>query len=219
LTPATSDRRGGAYNAHNQKPARHVMTITLAGATRRQWLRGTGGTVLSAGALALIAGCETRATAATGRAAAAPGGDAEILNTALDLEYQAIAAYQVGADSKLLTPATLAVAVAFQGDHRAHAQLLDATVRKLGGRPVAPKTAAQYGFPLPRLATERDVVSFAASLEQSAATAYLNAVPRFADGELAKAAASILGAEAMHWAALRQALGEPPVPAPFIASA
>ena len=192
------------------------MTMNQPGATRRQLLRGAGSGVLSAGAVALLAGCQTMAAPAKG--AAAPGGDAAILNTALELEYQAIAAYQVGADSRLLTPATLAVAVAFQTDHRAHAQLLDATVRKLGGRPVAPKTAQQYGFPLPRLTSERDVVAFAASLEQSAATAYLNAVPQFADGELAKAAASILGAEAMHWAALRQALGDSPLPGPFISA-
>ena len=34
--------------------------------------------------------------------------------------------------------------------------------------------------------------------------------------EVHKAAASILGDEAMHWAILRQALGEAPVPAAFM---
>ncbi len=34
--------------------------------------------------------------------------------------------------------------------------------------------------------------------------------------DLAKYAASILGDEAMHWAILRNALGENPVPAAFI---
>ena len=38
------------------------------------------------------------------------------------------------------------------------------------------------------------------------------AVPIFADRELSRAAASILGDEAMHWAILRQAVGEVPVP-------
>ncbi len=194
------------------------MTTIQPAASRRQWLRGAGTGILSAGAVALLAGCQTSAMAGA-RGASASDGDAAILNSALDLEYQAIAAYQVGADSKLLSAPTLAVAVAFQGDHREHARLLDATVRKLGGRPVVPKTAAEYGFPLPQLTSERDVIAFAASLEQSAASAYLGAVPRFADGELAKAAASILGAEAMHWAALRQTLGESPVPAPFISTA
>jgi len=41
-------------------------------------------------------------------------------------------------------------------------------------------------------------------------------VPVFQNRDLAKAAASILGAETQHWAVLRNALGQPPVPAPFI---
>ena len=39
---------------------------------------------------------------------------------------------------------------------------------------------------------------------------------RLASPELSKAAASILGDEAMHWAILRNALGDTPVPAAFV---
>ena len=46
--------------------------------------------------------------------------------------------------------------------------------------------------------------------------AYLGAVPLFGNRDLAKAAASILGDEAMHWAILRQAMGEAPVPVAFM---
>lgn len=62
--------------------------------------------------------------------------DINILNTALGLEYQAIAAYQVGAESGLLQKPVLATAVKFQGHHKAHAQVLSGTVSKLGGTPV-----------------------------------------------------------------------------------
>jgi len=48
-------------------------------------------------------------------------------------------------------------------------------------------------------------------------SAYLGAVPIFDNRDLAKAAASILGDEAMHWAILRNAVGEVPVPAAFVA--
>ena len=41
-------------------------------------------------------------------------------------------------------------------------------------------------------------------------------VPVLGDRDLAKAVASILGDEAMHWAILRQALGENSVLKPFI---
>jgi len=49
------------------------------------------------------------------------------------------------------------------------------------------------------------------------AAAFIGAVPLFGNRDLAKAAASILGDEAMHWAILRNALGEVPVPAAFVA--
>ncbi|HEY1909404.1 MAG TPA: ferritin-like domain-containing protein [Vicinamibacterales bacterium] len=53
-------------------------------------------------------------------------------------------------------------------------------------------------------------------LEQGAASGYLGMVPVLGDRDLAKSVGSILGDEAMHWAILRQALGENPVPEPFI---
>ena len=55
-----------------------------------------------------------------------------------------------------------------------------------------------------------------AKLEQGAVSAYLGAVPLFGNRDLAKAAASILGDEAMHWAILRQAVGEVAVPSAFM---
>jgi rubrerythrin len=66
------------------------------------------------------------------------------------------------------------------------------------------------------LKTRTGVLRFAAGLEQGAASGYLSMVPLLGDRDLAKAVAGILGDEAMHWAILRQALGENPVPEPFI---
>jgi rubrerythrin len=104
----------------------------------------------------------------------------------------------------------------FQGHHKEHADALAATVKKLGGTPVEPK--AKYAFPLEKLKSQDDVLRFAAGLEQGAVSAYLGAVPVFADRALAQVAASILGDEAMHWAVLRQVLGESPVvPKAFMA--
>ena len=67
------------------------------------------------------------------------------------------------------------------------------------------------------LKTQADVLRFAATLEKGAVSAYLGAVPVFGNKDLAKAAASILGDEAMHWAILRNAIGESPVPSAFMA--
>ena len=183
-------------------------------AARRTFL-GQSGSVLSATAIALLAGCDTMARAADRKTAAdAPGGDVQILNTALAAEYEGVAAYQVGAESGLLQKPVLDLAVQFQGHHKAHADLLAATVRKLGGTPAAPKS--RYSFPTDKLKTQADVLRFAAQLEAGAVTAYLGAVPVLNDRELARAAASILGDEAMHLAVLRYAVGENPVPSAFV---
>ena len=175
-----------------------------------------GGLALSASALALLAGRPALALAAEKKAgkAADPAADIRILNTALAAELEAIAAYEVGAKSGLLQPAVLELAVQFQGHHRQHADALAGTVRKLGG--TAAEAKAQYAFPTETLKSQADVLHFAAGLEKGAVSAYLGAVPLFAERELARVAASILGDEAMHWAVLRQAVGEDPVPDAFV---
>lgn len=179
-----------------------------AHAARRSFL-GNSGLLLSGAAVALLAGREALAKSDKSSAS-----DVRILNTALGAELEAIAAYQVGADSGLLQKPVFALAATFQSHHKAHADLLSKTVAKLGGKPVAPK--AKYEFPTDTLKTQADVLRFAATLEKGAVSAYLGAVPVFHSGDLAKAAASILGDEAMHWAILRNALGEAPVPAAFM---
>jgi rubrerythrin len=179
-------------------------------AARRLFL-GRSGLVLSGAAVALLAGNEALAQ----KAGDGKAGDVQILNTALGAELEAIAAYQVGAESKLLQKPVLDLAVTFQGHHKEHADVLAKTIAKLGGKPVSAK--AKYDFPVDQLKSQNDVLKFAAKLEQGAVSAYLGAVPLFGNRDLAKAAASILGDEAMHWAILRNALGEAPVPSAFMA--
>jgi len=178
-------------------------------AARRMFL-GQSGLVLSGAAVALLSGKDALAATVGGDTA----GDVQVLNTALGAELEAIAAYQLGAESKLLQKPVLDLALGFQGHHKEHADLLAKTIAKLGGKPVAAK--AKYDFPVDQLKSQADVLKFAARLEQGAVSAYLGAVPLFGNRDLAKAAASILGDEAMHWAVLRQALGEAPVPSAFM---
>lgn len=140
--------------------------------------------------------------------------DVRILNTALSAELEAIAVYAVGADSGLLQKRVLDLALQFQGHHKEHADALAATVRKLGGTPA--EARERYVFPTDKLKSQADVLGFAVGLERGAVSAYLGAVPLFHGRELASAAASILGDEAMHWAILRQALGQDPVPTAFL---
>ena len=186
------------------------LTIANPNAARRLFL-GRSGLVLSGAAVALLAGRDVLAAKSGGSKA----GDVRILNTALGAELEAIAAYQVGAESGLLQKPVLDLAVQFQGHHKEHADVLAKTVQKLGGKPV--NARQKYDFPVEGLKNQADVLRFAAKLEQGAVSAYLGAVPLFANRDLSKAAASILGDEAMHWAVLRHALGENPVPSAFVA--
>ena len=181
----------------------------IAPASRRSFL-GQSGILLSGTAIALLAGKD--ALAAKGGESA--DADVRILNSALGAELEAIAAYQLGAESGLLQKPALGLATTFQGHHKEHADVLAKTIARLGGKAVAAKD--KYTFPTDTLKTQADVLRFAAMLEKGAVSAYLGAVPLFGNRDLAKAAASILGDEAMHWAVLRNALGEVPVPSAFV---
>jgi rubrerythrin len=171
--------------------------------------------LLSGAAVALLARRPALAAAADKSASqVSTASDVRLLNQALAAEQQGIAAYQAGVESGLLQQPVRDLALQFQGHHRAHADLLGATIHQLGGVPEQPKQ--RYEFPLAQLKSQADVLRFAAGLENGAVGAYLGAVPVFSNRDLARAAASILGDESMHWAVLRQAVGENPVPAAFV---
>lgn len=185
------------------------LSLTSPQSARRAFL-GQSGLLLSGAAVALLAGRDVLA-AQSGSSSAR---DINILNTALAAELEAVAAYQVGAESRLLEKPVLALASQFQGHHKEHAYVLAKTIRQLGGKPLEAKR--KYEFAVSALKSQADVLRFAASLEKGAVSAYLGAVPLFGNRDLSRAAASILGDEAMHWAVLRNALGDNPVPAAFV---
>ena len=187
-------------------------TSARAALSRRGFLFDTLGITLSASTVALLSGC-SRLAKATNRDDEQAVGDIRILGTALGAEREAVAAYQVGAESGLLQPDVLKVAVTFQDHHKAHADVLASTIRRLGDEPREPPSA--YAFLTEGLKRQQDVLEFAAGLERGAVSAYAGAIPLFADRDLSRAAASILADEAMHWAVLRRVLGLDPVPGAF----
>lgn len=109
----------------------NTTTILRSGLERRGFLANSG--KLSAVAIAMLAGSEALAKGMPDNAAQ----DVGSLNVALGLEHEAINAYQLGAGSGLLDKGVLAVALQFQGHHKAHRDALVGTIRKLGGQPAA----------------------------------------------------------------------------------
>jgi hypothetical protein len=124
---------------------------------------------LSGAAVALLAGIPALAQGA------GTLGDVNILNVALGLEWEGINAYTLGAQSGLLQKPVLDVAVRFQADHKEHADTLAGAIRKMGGKPVEPKSLAEYAKALraDTLKSQADVLDLAARLELGATNAYL----------------------------------------------
>ena len=167
----------------------------------------TRGATLSASAMLLLAGKDALAQGMK----ADTSKDVGILNVALGLEHEAINAYQLGAGSGLLQKPVLDVAVQFQGHHKTHRDALVATIRKLGGTPVAEKSLDEYAKALNAVAlrSQSDVLDLAARLELGATNAYLGVIPSLGSKDLAKVAARLAADETMHFTVLTSALGRP----------
>lgn len=143
--------------------------------------------------------------------------DIEILNKGLGEERFAIAAYELAAETGLLSDAVIEVAKTFQSHHGQHAHKLHETIVSLGGDPIKALSKEEYAKKLPPgLTDEKTIIHYALTLEKEATITYLNAIPAIENPQIAQAAASILGDEAMHWSALRHALGLVPVHIAFI---
>lgn len=176
--------------------------------TRRDIIRKSGGAFLSATALVAISGAGTSFRGAHADDHASQ--DTAILNVALGLEHEAIAAYQLGAESGLLSNGVLDVAVQFQSHHKAHRDALISTIQTMGGTPAEAHTLSRYATDLDagKLRNQTDVLKLATRLELGAANAYLGVIPSFEDNNLAQVAARLAADETMHWTTLTSALGQ-----------
>lgn len=182
--------------------------------SRRRFFHMSGVSVVGSSAVFLAAcgGDDSPKGAGAGAAAPKSGDEADvgILNSALDLEFTAVAAYKAGA--KLLKGAVLDTGQKFLEHEQEHADGLQRAIKDLGGRP----NRAKSSYDFPALASQDDVLRFAVDLENTAVAAYIDALPKLSAGELRGTAASIVTNEAEHIAVLRDALGSDPVPEAFV---
>ena len=124
------------------------------------------------------------------------GGDVDILNFALTLEYLEADFYKQA--SKLsLKGQYKSLAKEFGANEQEHVDALVATIGQLGGKPVAKPTFA-FG-----LKSQADFVKLAITLEDTGVSAYNGAAPMIKSKEVLAAAGSIVQVEARHAAALR----------------
>lgn len=174
--------------------------------SRRSILAGSAGALSAAGMLALLDMPAFAARSATKNTAQ----DVQLLNAAVALEDEGIAAYQIGAESKLLSPDVLKVAVTFQGHHKQHRDDLTAAIQRLGGSPVQPRAMSDYATELgtSSLKDQAGVLKLALKLERGAANAYLGLITSLDMSELYLLIARNAADESFHAAVLGNVLAE-----------
>jgi rubrerythrin len=178
-------------------------------ADRRTILR-SGGLLAAAGVAVLGAQAEAKPMSAHRRRS-----DIETLQVALSLEHEGIAAYDLAGGSGLLKPEVLKIGLLFRDHHKGHRDALEKIIRKAGATPVARKTDAEYvkALDLGALKSQEDVLKLATKLEKGAANAYVSQLASLKDPELLHLFAQLSSDEAVHWAILANAIGQP-IPAP-----
>ena len=137
------------------------------------------------------------------------GGDVEILNFALTLEYLEAAFYARAIDQVDLGMETREFASTIRDDEDEHVNALRETIKGLGGKPVAAPTVE---FPF---SNEAAFLELAQTLEDTGVSAYNGAGPAIRSKELLVTAGSIVQVEARHAARIRLARKQPPAPDAF----
>jgi rubrerythrin len=174
------------------------------GGSRRAFLTSGAGVT----GAALLGGCggggplreKVRSGARVSRA------DVEPLNTLLDVEHYAIAAYAAGIP--LLHDPQAKSTIQFLAQEMAHSVQLGDLIRQAGGKPHLPKISYDLGHP--RAAAE--VLDLLQHVERTQLRVYLDVLPRLSAGKTRSAVVSIFANEAQHLAMLRWQTGHAPAP-------
>src|SRR5208283_3452311 len=125
------------------------------------------------------------------------GGDAEILNFALTLEYLESAFYNQKGKEVGLSGTAKDYASKFGAEEAAHVSALTAAITKLGGTPVK---------------NESSFLKLASTLENTGVGAYNGAAPMLSNKQVLAVAGSIVQIEGRHAAAIDLLIGTSPTP-------
>jgi rubrerythrin len=134
------------------------------------------------------------------------GGDVEVLNFALTLEYLEAAFYeQALTDTKGLSGEVKEIATTLRDNEVEHVDALTASIKDAGGKPVeAPGVDFGGAF-----ASEDSFLKLAQTFEDLGVSAYNGAATQIKSKDVLAAAGSIVQIEARHAAAIRSLRGEP----------
>jgi Ferritin-like domain len=177
-----------------------LADVEVYGLTRASFMvRGA----LAAGAVygtSMVAPFVSQALAAGG------GGDVEILNFALTLEYLESAFYNEKGKQVGLSGQAKTYASDFGGQEAEHVAALTAAIKQLGGTPVAKPT---FVFPV---SNQSSFLALASTLENTGVGAYNGAAPKISSKQVLAEAGSIVQIEARHAAAINLLINKTPTP-------
>ena len=136
-------------------------------------------------------------------------GDVGILNFALTLEYLESTFYEEAKSRAKASGELKSLLNLIASDEKQHVEALTATVKQLGGKPVAePKFNFEYS-------DTAGFLKLAQTFEDTGVSAYNGAGPAIESKEVLAAAGGIVQVEARHAAAIRLQNEEEPAPAAF----
>ncbi len=184
----------------NELAAPELASIEVEGVTRHAFLLRSAVAAGSVYGLATVGPFVSRAMAQGG------GGDVDVLNFALTLEYLEAAFYdQAVKKTGGLGGEAMELAETLRDNENEHVKVLSATVKDLGGKPVkAPGVDFGNAF-----ANQRSFLKTAQTFEDLGVSAYNGAAPQIKSKDVLGAAGSIVQVEARHAAAVRFLRGKP----------
>jgi rubrerythrin len=201
-----------ATEAADQRAGGALRELADDSSSRKRFLRMMGGAGAASAFAIFIAACggdddQTSSAATTKKAP--PGRDLEIVQYALTLEHLETDFYNAVIDSGVIKDMALAdTAKMIRDNEQEHVDALTATVEKLGGKPMRPKTT----FDAVLKGGQDMVLKTAATVENLGAAAYLGQAGRIHSKEILAAALAIHSVEGRHAAALNRVVGRTIVP-------
>jgi rubrerythrin len=180
--------------------SRELAAVEIHGMTRASFiLRGamTAGAVYGATAVGPYVGTALAATS---------GGDIDILNFALMLEYLETNFYKHKAKTVGLSGEARSLAAALAEQEQLHVDALSKAIRAAGGSPVKKPT---FVFPV---TDQASFLKLAYVLENTGVGAYNGAAPAFSNPEYVVAAGAIVQVEARHAASIGLLTGQAVTP-------
>ncbi len=182
---------------------------------RRNFLKWAG--LVGVGAAFVVGAGGTPAFASTPAGAlpaqgASDSGDLGILNYALTLEYLEAEFYKQGLAANLVSGREMELISPIEMHEQAHVNAITATVKKLGGTPVA---MPSIKFPDGTFGSRDSFLKTASTFEDLGVSAYHGQVPLIMSPDVLGAAASIAGVESRHAVILAQLSNGQWLPSPF----